>query len=344
MKQPKDITIGKRTITQSDLFFVVEEGQYNQGDLRKALRMVELAAGTGADAIEFQLSIAEEFYCSSHPGYEIYKPREFSERQLEELASCCRENGINLVVAPFSPRIVRWMAGFGCSAFNVNASDLNNPEILKTVVETGLPFFMSLPLATMQEIEWASSFVEGCGSRPPEYVLLHGQHSMASGEEGVAPVDTSIGFLQTIKQRHNGLVGFIDHTPLPWFPACAAAAGANVITKHMAPNHVERGPDWRICLDPVEMKEAVRLAREVRASLSQHEKVLAPGEYLDRSEMRRSIVFAEDLPAGHKLLAGNLAFKRPGDGIPPDQFSQFVGRELAVAVQKDGKLQASNLK
>jgi sialic acid synthase SpsE len=338
------ITIGNTSIGQSDLFFVVEEGQYHGGNLSEAKRMIELVAATGADAIEFQLAIAGDFYVRNHAEFDLYKRREFSEEQLHELANCCRQNEIELVVAPFSRRIVRWMADFGCSAFNVNASDLNNPEILKSVVETGLPFFMSLPLATQAEVDWASTFAQSCGADTSNYVLLHGQHTMASGEEGVAPVDTSLGFLQTIKQRHNGLAGFIDHTPLPWFPACAAAAGANVITKHMAPNHAERGPDWRICLDPAEMKETVRSAREVRASLSQHEKVLAPGENLDRSAMRRSIVFAEDLPAGHKLLAGNLAFKRPGDGIPPDQFSQFVGRELAVAVQKDGKLQASNLK
>ena len=336
------ITIGKRTINQSDLFFVVEEGQYNQGDLRKALRMVELAAATGADAIEFQLALAGDFYVRQHPGYEIYKSREFSKEQLKELADCCRQNRLELVVAPFSRHIVQWMADFGCSAFNINASDLNNPDILGAVVATRLPFFMSLPLATQEEVDWACSFVEERGAS--KYILLHGQHTMASGADGVSPIDTSLGYLQTIKQDHGGLAGFIDHTPLSWFPACAAAAGANVITKHMAPNHAERGPDWQICLDPDEMRSAIQFARDVRTSLSQSAKVLAPGEHLDRSEMRRSIVFAEDFPAGHRVLADNMAFKRPGDGIPPDQFSQFVGHELAVAVQMDEKLQASQLK
>lgn len=334
--------IGTREISDSRLFFVVEEGQYNQGSLPKALKMIEIAAATGADAIEFQLALAGDFYVLQHPGYDIYKSREFSEKQLKELAVCCRQNRLEMVVAPLSRHIVRWMADFGCSAFNINASDLNNIEILTAVVETGLPFFMSLPLATPEEVDWACSFVEARGAS--NYILLHGQHTMASGADGVSPIDTSLGYLQTIKEDHGGLAGFIDHTPLPWFPACAAAAGANVITKHMAPNHSERGPDWQICLDSDEMKLAIQFARDVATSLSQKAKVLAPGEHFDRSEMRRSIVFAEDFPAGHRLLAGNLAFKRPGDGIPPDQFSQFIGRELAVAVQKDEKLQASHLK
>lgn len=338
------ITIGSKPISSSNLFFVVEEGQYHQGDLSKALKMVELAAGTGADAIEFQLAIAGEFYIETHPGYNIYKSREFSKGQLKELANCCKQNGIELVVAPFSRHIVQWMSDFGCSAFNVNASDLNNPDILRAVVETSLPFFMSLPLATPQEVDWARCYVSTCGAPASNHILLHGQHTMASGEDGVAPVDTSLGYLQTIKRSHNGLAGFIDHTPLPWFPACAAAAGANVITKHMAPNHAERGPDWQICLDPAEMKMAIQAARDVRKSLTQTAKVLAPGENMDRTEMRRSIVFSADLPAGHQMEINDLSFKRPGDGTAPDQFNTLIGRELATPVKRDEKVLASQFK
>lgn len=338
------ITIGKNKIDAESLFFVVEEGQYNQGDFSKALRMVELAAIAGADAIEFQLAIAEDFYIRDHSGYAIYKNREFSHLQLSELVMCCRHNNIEMVVAPFSNRIIESMASFGCSAFNINASDLNNPSILRSVVETGIPFFMSLPLATTEEIKWARDYVHSCSESAPNFVLLHGQHTMASGADGVAPLDTSLGFLQEIKKTCDGLAGFIDHTPLPWFPACAAAAGANIITKHMAPDHDERGPDWQICLDPDEMKTAILAARSVRTSLSETAKVLAPGENLDRSEMRRSIVFASDLPAGHKIVSEDLAFKRPGDGFPPNQDALFIGRKLADSVLKDDKAQLTLFK
>lgn len=337
------ITIGTRTISPSDLFFVVEEGQFNQGDFSQALKMIELAAGTGADAIEFQLAIAEDFYITNHSGFAIYKEREFSQSQLRELVGCCRQYNIEMIVAPFSRRIVESMADFGCSAFNINASDLNNPSILRSVVESGLPFFMSLPLATTEEIKWACDYIHSCADSAPRFILLHGQHTMASGANGVAPMDTSLGFLQEIKRTCDGLAGFIDHTPFPWFPACAAAAGANIITKHMSPGHEEKGPDWPICLDPQEMQSAIAAARAIRASINQTAKVLAPGENLDRTEMRRSIVFASDLPAGHEITPDDLVFKRPGNGVSPDQETFFIGRRLASDVFKDDKAQLTSL-
>ena len=53
--------------------FVVEEGQFNQGDLNKAIQFIELVRLTNADGIEFQMAFADGFYCSDHPMYNHYK-------------------------------------------------------------------------------------------------------------------------------------------------------------------------------------------------------------------------------------------------------------------------------
>ena len=41
-------------------FFIAEEGQANQGNLDLALQMIRVAAWAHADAIEFQLAIADD--------------------------------------------------------------------------------------------------------------------------------------------------------------------------------------------------------------------------------------------------------------------------------------------
>jgi sialic acid synthase SpsE len=318
------IKIGKRHIGAGDLFFMVEEGQFNQGNIEQAKRMIKLVAETGADAIEFQLAIADDFYVSGHPGHAIYKGREFNDDQLKELVYFSQSNGLELIVSPLSAQLAGKMAMFGCSAFNINASDLNNPSMLRAVMDTRLPFFLSIALASEKEILWATDFIQVYSSTA-EFVLLHGQHTMATGQNGVHPAYTSLGYISTLKQRLGTPVGFVDHTPYSWFPACAVAAGADVVTKHMAPDHTERGPDWHICLDPGEMREAIRWAREMRRSICEQKKVLAPGEEMDRSEMRRSIVADRDLREGQLIRREDLAFKRPGNGLAPDREEDIVG-------------------
>lgn len=328
------IKVGNRSIGTDDLFFVIEEGQFNQGNIEQAKRMIKLAAETGSDAIEFQLAVADDFYVFGHSGYAIYKEREFNDDQLKELVYCSKSNGLELIVSPLSAQLAGKMAEFGCSAFNINASDLNNPSMLRAVMDTGLPFFLSIALAFEKEVQWATDFVQAYSSTA-KFILLHGQHTMASGQDGVHPEHTSLGYISTLKQRLGTPLGFVDHTPHSWFPACAVAAGADVVTKHMAPDHTERGPDWHICLDPGEMREAIKWAREIRRSICEQKKVLAPGEQMDRSEMRRSIVANQDLKEGQLIRREDLAFKRPGNGLGPDREEDIVGSIATRSIKKN---------
>ena len=51
--------------------------------------------------------------------------------------------------------------------------------------------------------------------------------------------------------------------------------------------------------------------------------------------MRRSAVAAKDLIAGQKIDTLDVAFKRPGTGIPPDQLDFIVGKHLTRDVEID---------
>ena len=45
----------------------------------------------------------------------------------------------------------------------------------------------------------------------------------------------------------------------------------------------------------------------------------------------KSVVAARDLPAGHVLAEADLAYKKPGDGIPASRYQELVGRKLKRA-------------
>ena len=66
-----------------------------------------------------------------------------------------------------------------------------------------------------------------------DIILLHGQHAMASTGEPLSVNDTSLGYINSLRNKYNLLVGFTDHTPFKWMPASAVAAGACIITKHL---------------------------------------------------------------------------------------------------------------
>ena len=57
-----------------------------------------------------------------------------------------------------------------------------------------------------------------------------------------------------------------------------------------------------------------------------------------RVKMRRSIVAAKHLPAGHVLSMEDLDAKRPGDGIPPNEFARVVGKKVKRDMEADEML------
>ena len=332
----KYFKVGKKHISGQDLFFIIEEGQANSGDFDKAISMIDAAVETGADAIEFQLAKVKDFSTKRDPYYEIYAKNEFSDDQVRELVKYTKSTGLEFIAVPLSHNLVEILSDAGCSAFNINASDLTNPDVIDAVSESNLPFFLSLPLASENEIDWAVNRItkRGCS----KFGLLLGQHTMASGVYGVSIEHTNLGYVETLKSKYNVPVGFIDHTPLIWMPSAAISAGADIISKHLAISRDEKGPDWHICLEPDEMKKAVLWARKMRESIKTNYKKLAPGENLDKSKMRRSIVASRDLMKGKKIERKDILFKRPGDGIDPINYEKIIGKKLSKNLKKDEKI------
>lgn len=339
-KNIKYFDIGSRSLSPEKTFFIVEEGQANLGDFEVAIKMIDAVVDVDADAIEFQLARASDFYISSDENYKIYIDREFNDEQICELVSYTKSRNLEFIGTPLSHNLVDLLANSGCSAFNVNCSDLTNPDILDRVFSSGLPFFLSLPLANMEEIEWTVKRARKSGAQ--NFALLLGQHIMMTGENGVPIAETSLGTIAFLKEYFNLPVGFIDHTSLVWMPSAAVAAGSDIITKHLALSRSNRGPDWQICLEPNEMQESISNTRLMKISTLSNTKLIAQGEDKDRKIMRRSIVCARDLNPGHRIEREDLVFKRPGTGIDPINYEKIIGRTVKEPIKRDGFITYDN--
>ena len=126
-------------------------------------------------------------------------------------------------------------------------------------------------------------------------------------------------------------------------PAAATAAGAEIVSKHLAINRKDKGPDWQVCLELEEMKEAITLARKMYLSINNIEKKLAPGEHLDKSIMRRSIVAAKKIKKNAAICRDDIVFKRPGTGIIPNRYKEIIGKVSLKTIEKDEQIKFEDL-
>jgi sialic acid synthase SpsE len=321
--------------------FIAEEGQANQGNLELALRMITLAAGAGADGIEFQLAIADDLYVRDDPGHAIYQPRQFNEAQIRKLVDAAHAAGLFFQAACLSPRLYDLCRGAGADVFTVNAMDLNNPLMLETAARSGLPFWLATLMGTTEEIEWAVNFVRPRAVAP--FGLLHGQHIMSADPAATVPAEMlQLDCIRLFQERYDVPVGFVDHTSTTTVSALAVAKGAVAVCKHLAPEAGWRGPDWMVALTPDDWRRNAELARYAARAGGQS-KDLSQAEVKDRSIQRRSVFTAQALPAGHALAAADLVALRPGGGLDPRHMDTLLGRCLKNAVPAQHKLTAADL-
>ena len=86
------------------------------------------------------------------------------------------------------------------------------------------------------------------------------------------------------------------------------------------------GPDHNASLEPAELAEMIRGIRIVEQALGTATKQSTSSEQGNLSFARKSLVAARDIREGEAFTPSNLTAKRPGDGISPMRYWDFLGK------------------
>jgi N-acetylneuraminate synthase len=144
--------------------------------------------------------------------------------------------------------------------------------------------------------------------------------------------------MDTMRSAFGLPVGLSDHTLGIAVSIAAAARGAAVIEKHFTLNRNLPGPDHKASLEPGELKEMVLSIRRVEKALGSPCKVPAPSELRNRDVARKSLVAARSIKKGEPFTESNLTVKRPGNGIPPVHYWDWLGKAADRDYEQDEKL------
>ncbi len=112
--------------------------------------------------------------------------------------------------------------------------------------------------------------------------------------------------------------------------------GATVIEKHFTLDRNLPGPDHRASLEPDELKEMVQAIRNIELALSGDGlKRPSASESKNIEIARKSLVALVSIKGGEPFTEANLGVKRPGSGISPMRWDEFIGRPANRDYQVD---------
>ena len=335
---------GRRIGPDFPPYIIAELSANHNGDINRALQIIEEAKEAGADAVKLQTYThktitvdchSEEFQI--HGGlwdgkslYELYRDAHMPWDWHQPLFEKAKELDITIFSSPFDFTAVDLLEELGAPAYKIASFELVDLPLIARVAQTRKPMIMSTGMANKEEIQEAVDCARENGCE--QLVVLH----CVSGYP--APAEQyNLKTIADISERFNVLSGLSDHTIDNATAVASVVLGACLVEKHVTMDRNGGGADDSFSIEPAELASLCRDTKTAWQALGavNYEKTEAEKGNV---QFRRSLYVVCDVKAGEELTTSNVRCIRPGFGLSPKYFHRILGRKANRDIAKNTAL------
>ena len=157
---------------------IAEAGVNHNGDLARALELVDVAADAGADWVKFQTFKAEKIATQNAPKAQYQKKTtdrnedqlamlrrlELSSSDHEALMERCQQKGIGFMSTAFDDESLDLLIRLGQEIFKVPSGELTNLPYLRRIGALNKQLSVSTGMANLEEIHDALNLLTTAGT------------------------------------------------------------------------------------------------------------------------------------------------------------------------------------
>ena len=316
---------------------VAEISGNHNGDLQRALDIVDMVAEAGAGAVKLQTYTADtltidatqpQFKISSeHPLWggstlhDLYSVAFTPWKWHERIFTRAREHGLIPFSSPFDDTAVDLLEELDAPLYKIASLEIGDLALLRRVARTNKPVILSNGAATLADLDLAVQTIRAEGNN--NIVVL-----ACTSSYPASPAESNLRSIPIIRDALDVQVGLSDHTLGIGAAIAAVAFGASVIEKHVTLSRADGGIDSDFSLEPAELSA---LSRESETAwLALGEPTLRPTSSESESlRLRRSLYIVEDVRAGDTISPSNVRSIRPAGGLEPQFLPVVMGRTFS---------------
>ena len=335
---------GRRIGPDFEPYVICELSGNHNGSLDRALKLLDAAAATGADAVKIQ-TYTPDTITIDHDGpgfriegglwdgrtlYDLYGEAQTPVEWHEALFARARKLGVTLFSTPFDESAVDLLEGLGAPAYKIASFEAIDLPLIAYVAAKRKPMIISTGMANLEEIGEAvrTARENGCD----QIVLLHCVSSYPAPDE-----QSNVRTVPDLAERFGVVSGLSDHTFGSAVAVASIALGGSVVEKHFTLARADGGPDAAFSLEPDEFTTLVQDCKRARTALGKPTYDL---QGCERSSVvfRRSIYVVRDIAVGEELTSENIRSIRPGHGLPPKYLPEVLGRKASRDLKRGDPL------
>ena len=313
----------KKVLNKNKVYIIAEAGVAHFGSLKKAKKLVDLAANSGADAVKFQSYITKDFiYHKFKEWFRKYEEKEVDFSFLKKIKEYCKKKKIEFLCTPHTESTLSWIKKLDVPIIKVGSGELGNFEFLKKIIKQKKHIIISTGMHTRLDMINLKKF------------FLKQKYSNVSFLRCITSYPTNNkdinlqSFNQFKKIFKNFKIGYSDHTNHDLAILGAVVLGAKIIEKHIALDfNVKNAQDWKVSFNELRFKDMVKKIRQL-------EKIMGKGLISISREEKKSIKWAtkgiyakKNIKKWSKFSLLNTCAKRPNNGLNVKLHTELLGKK-----------------
>ncbi len=338
----KKIKIGNRFIGNEEMpYFIADIGANHDGNIERALMLIEMAKEAGADAAKFQNFQAAKIVSNkgfdslggqvSHQSkwkksvVEVYEDASISYDWTKILKEKCDEVGIEYFTSAYDFDSVDHVDPY-LRVYKIGSGDITWLEILKHIAKKNKPILLATGASSMMDIVRAMNVLE---SYTNDIVLMQCNTNYTASVENFKYINLNV--LRTYSNKFPEVIlGLSDHTHGHATILGAIALGTRVFEKHFTDGNNREGPDHKFAMNPTSWKEMVDRSNELYFALGDGIKRVEKNEIQTSIVQRRGLRYRKGLKKGAVINKDDLIALRPVNdgGFAPYEEIEIIGKTL----------------